>query len=454
MIEILPLFESFAPVLRATTSKQMSRIALAMIAMSGRVTMLGISRWAGAGGSYRTVQRFFSTVIPWASLFWLFFRTHLYRCEEVYLLAGDEVVVTKAGKATHGLDRFFASLYGKAVPGLAFFALSLVSVQARHAFPMAIEQILRSAADKAASKAKAVAQPAKPAHPKSSQKAPVGRPKGSKNKCKAEVQLTPELLRIQVLVAALLQRIAGFVPLTYLLLDGHFGNHNAYQMARQSNLHLISKLRNDSALYFPYTGAYAGHGPHRKYGDKVDYRHLPDQYRQATHLNGRIQTCFYQAALWHKQFAQPLNVVITIKTHLDTHARAHVVLFSSDLALTYDKLFDYYCLRFQIEFNFRDAKQFWGLEDFMNIAPTAVTNAANLSLFMVNLSYRLLLDLRRLQPAFSVLDLKALTRGYRYVTETIQLLPQKPDPFLLTQICNQVAALGQIHPTQLVPDPT
>jgi len=29
----------------------------------------------------------------------------------------------------------------------------------------------------------------------------------------------------------------------------------------------------------------------------------------------------------------------------------------------YDKLIDYYQLRFQIEFNFRDAKQYWGLED-------------------------------------------------------------------------------------------
>ena len=37
---------------------------------------------------------------------------------------------------------------------------------------------------------------------------------------------------------------------------------------------------------------------------------------------------------------------------------------------------DYYKLRFQIEFNFRDAKQFWGLEDFMNLSQTAVTNAA------------------------------------------------------------------------------
>jgi hypothetical protein len=26
--------------------------------------MLGLSRWAGEGGSYRTVQRLFSTVLP------------------------------------------------------------------------------------------------------------------------------------------------------------------------------------------------------------------------------------------------------------------------------------------------------------------------------------------------------------------------------------------------------
>ena len=226
--------------------------------------MLGISRWAGAGGSYRTVQRFFATVLPWASLFWLFFRTHLYRSEEVYLLAGDEVVVTKAGKATHGLDRFFASVYGKAVPGLAFFALSLVSVQTRRAFPIAIEQVIRSVSEKAASKAKASAKPGKAARPKGSRKCThrvsAGRPRGSKNKNKTEGQLTPELLRIQGLVDALGQRIAGLLPLTYLLLDGHFGNHNALRMARQCHLQLISKLRNDAVLYLPYAGPYAGRG--------------------------------------------------------------------------------------------------------------------------------------------------------------------------------------------------
>jgi hypothetical protein len=54
--------------------------------------MLGISRWAGVGGSYRTILRFFHTVIPWATLFWLFFRQHLFRANEIYLLAGDEAI--------------------------------------------------------------------------------------------------------------------------------------------------------------------------------------------------------------------------------------------------------------------------------------------------------------------------------------------------------------------------
>jgi putative transposase len=120
-MDILALGQCLQPHVTATTCRQCSRIMSAMLVMTGRVTMLGLSRWAGTGGSYRTVQRFFATVMPWATLFWVFFRHHVSRSEDSSLLVGDEVVVTKAGKITHGLDRCFASLYGKPVPGLAFF---------------------------------------------------------------------------------------------------------------------------------------------------------------------------------------------------------------------------------------------------------------------------------------------------------------------------------------------
>ena len=109
---------------------------------------------------------------------------------------------------------------------------------------------------------------------------------------------------------------------------------------------------------------------------------------------------------------------------------------------------DYYSLRFQIEFNFRDAQQYWGLEDFMNVPPNGVTNAANLALFMVNVAYRRRADLHPRAPDYSVLDLKADCRGYKYVEETIKMLPEKPEPVLLAQIRTHVAGLGRIHAAQ------
>jgi len=297
--------------------------------MTGRVPMLGISRWTGSGGSYRTGQRFFSQALPWATLFGVFFRQHISRAADVYLLVGDEVVATKAGKHTHGLDRFFASLYGKPVPGLAFFAFSLVSTQPRRSFPIRVEQVVRSDAEKVASKAKADAK----TQTSSTAKRRPGRPKGSKNTPKADGSLTPEFARITGMLVALLQLIAGLIPLRYVVLDGHCGNHNALHMARQCALHLISKLRYDAALYFPYTGPYAGRGPRRHYGRKVDDDALPDQYLKATTVEGHMQTCVYQRQLLHKECTHPLHVVILAKTNLRTQARAPVGLCSSDLDL-------------------------------------------------------------------------------------------------------------------------
>jgi len=444
MPAILPFLLCLQPEVTLTTIRQFARIVPALLAMTGRVTMLGIARWTGDGASYRTVQRFFSTVIPWAALFWLFFRTQLFEPDDVYLLAGDETVVTKSGKHTPGLDRFFASLYGKPIPGLAFFALSLISTKQRRSFPLAFEQVVRSAEEKGATKA-TVATP--------STKRKVGRPKGSTTTAKTIPELSPELTRIQALIRALLTRIGDVLPLTYLVLDGHFGTAAALHMAQTCHLHLISKLRSDSALYLPYDGRYAGRGPKRIYGDKLNPRAIDERYLCQTTVEKAIETRTYQLQARHKTFAQLLNVVCIVKTNLKTQAQAHVLLFSSDLAVTFDKLLDYYCLRFQLEFNFRDAKQYWGLEDFQTTHPTRVTNAANLSLFMVNLVERLLRDERRTQPAMSVLDLKAQCRGAKYVEETIKLLPEKPEASLLERIITKVVGIGRIHaaPADSVP---
>jgi putative transposase len=199
-------------------------------------------------------------------------------------------------------------------------AFSLVSVHARRAFPVRVEPVMRSAAEKAASTAKAAAKQQKPSTPS---RRP-GRPKGSRHTPTADVPLTPEWSRITAMLEALLTLIAGMIPLTSLGLDGHFGHHHALHMARQSHLHLISKLRCDAALYFPDAGPYAGRGPRRTYGSKVDDGNMPAKSLTETAVEGHIKTRVYQAPLLHKAFAQPLHVVLITKLNRRTQAQAHV----------------------------------------------------------------------------------------------------------------------------------
>ena len=137
--------------------------------------------------------------------------------------------------------------------------------------------------------------------------------------------------------------------------------------------------------------------------------------------------------------------MIVVKTNQRTAAQAHVILFSADLELGYEKLIDYYRLRFQIEFNFREAKQYWGLEDFMVVNETPVYNSANLAMLMINLSQVLMRPMRENCPAFSVNDLKALFRGRQYVLEALKLLPQMPAANIIKQVVEQAANRGRIN---------
>jgi putative transposase len=434
MPDIMVLFACLSQCLEPTPLRQLGRVIEAMLAMSGRVTMRGLSRWSGKGGSYRTIQRFFNASLHWCHLNWLLIRHHVLDADDVVLMSGDHVVVTKSGKMTYGLDRFFSSLYGKTVPGLCFLSLSLLSVKRRTSYPVLTEQVAK------------VCEAAAQAQSTKKSRGQRGRPQGSKNRNRREVALSPSLRFIQEHIQSLLKQIGDAFKVVYFIFDGELGHNDAMQMVRQVGLHLVSKLRHNSALYFPYAGPYAGRGPYRKYGKKLDYRNVPSAYLQATSIDEGIETNIYQLALWHKKFAEMLNVVVIVKTNLQTHKTAHVVLFSSDLTLGSAQLIDYYRLRFQLEFNFRDAKQYWGLEDFMSVNARPVYNSANLAMFMVNVSQALMRPMRAQWPAFSVNDLKAWFRGRKYVVETLQLLPAMPDAICIDQVVSQMAALGRINP--------
>jgi putative transposase len=430
MTDIIALIACLAAYLSSAALNQLSQLIFAMICIPGRVTTLGLSRWSGPGGRCRTLQRWYQTPFHWARLLWVVVRTHLLKGDGPYLLAGDDVGISKAGQRTHGVGRFYSSLAGRPIPSLSFLTVSLIDVESRRSYPLQVAQHLPTGK---------VAVPLAPV-----EKRRPGRPKGSKNHAKAAPVLNAELTLLEQVLRAVTLRIAP-LKVRHVVLDGAFGTYPATFMVRRCALHLISKLHHNAALYLPYAGPKPRRGPTPRYGAKLDYSALPAEHLCQTVIDGRYQVDTYQMTLLHKDFPHPLNVVIVVKTNRHTHRRGQVVLFSTDLTLSALQLVDYYSLRFQIEFNFRDARQFWGLEDFMNVSPTAVTNAVNLAFLMVNLSFLLVRPFRLYQPQFSILDLKAHYRAQRYLHETIKLLPLSPDPDLIPELERKVLSLGAIH---------
>jgi putative transposase len=430
MPEIIAVLACLESQMTKSTLHQLRQIVQAFLCIPNRATMLGLARWSEKGGSYRSLQRLYQTPIHWLVLHWLLLKTWFLRSDGLYLLAGDEVVVSKAGKKTHGVGRFYSSIAQQVIPSLSFLAVSVLDVAARQSYPLHIEQLMPS--------------PPKEKPSQASLKRPPGRPKGSKNHAKGAAPLTPILALLQKSLAGLKAQIATLAA-KHIVLDGKFGNAPSIGVVRETGLHILSKLRHDAALYLPFMGAKPSRGPTPRYGAKLDLTQLPQNLRLTQQLEGDYRMEIDQMQVYQKECSDLLNVVAIRKTQLKGGQGAQVLLFSTDLSLTAAQIIAYYSLRFQIEFNFRDAKQYWGLEDFMNVSPQAVTNAVNLAFFMVNVSQVLLKPYRQHEPQFSILDLKAQFRAQRYLNETIKLLPFLPDPHLISRIWQRLTRFGSIR---------
>jgi len=440
-MEILTLFGCCSHLLNRTSIRHLAIIAQAMLTLSGRVTIKGLSRWTQGSASSRTLQRFYAQSGPWAEVSVKFFEIHLFNSEEEYIIGGDTTTITKAGKETHGIDRFFSGVLGQVVKGLEFTVFSLMSVKQRKSYPLGVGQTVRSEAEKAELKEQRERRWKE--RQKKRKRKPRGRPPGAANKAAKEAVYSREMLRIGGLLKRLLGLIRCFVKVRHLCLDGHYGHAEAVRLAQENQLELVSKLRCDAALYEKYEGIYSGRGRRKKYGQKLNYEKMPPKYLQHSERQEEILTNYYQGRFVHRKFKGEINVVLIEKTNVKEQKAARVILFSSDLGLSWEKVIEYYSLRFQIEFNFREAKQHFGLEDFMNTSQTGVENAANLSFLMVNLSAKLLRQ--RADSCVGINDLKSQFRGEYYALETIKIVEPKAEENLIEKVKAVISRIGSIH---------
>ena len=117
-------------------------------------------------------------------------------------------------------------------------------------------------------------------------------------------------------------------------------------------------------------------------------------------------------------------MVIILRFDKNGIAKSHksrAVLFSTDMEADYNTIIDVYQVRFQIEFNFRDARQFFGLSNFKNVKKQQVLNVIGYAFFMVSLSNILIFEIKQKQPdcPLSIQDLKAFFRAEKYINELL-----------------------------------
>lgn len=456
VLEIEMLLTELSPLLNVKIGFLREIIKGIYCISSGGVTMKNISRWTSRGCSYRTIQRFFASPVDWLGMNMILFRTIVLGIPSGsrYVLAVDEVVEKKAGKKTWGVNWFYSSTAGKVIRSVSNHVISLVDTEKEYSFALTHQQTIKELPAKPKRKSKS-RKKSKTKITKSKNKVKIaqkkkqlGRPKGSKNKqnVKKKGLLYESFEALLTLVVPLLILLCP--NLKYVLADGAYGNKTCCLIVREFNLHLISKLNRNTGLYLPYAGKYSGRGRPRTYGNKIDYQKIPQQYLISDKSEDGVQTKIYQIkSVWTKTMPYLINVVIITKTILAENKTSRVVLFSTDLELEAKQLIKFYSLRFQIEFNFRDAKQYFGLADFKNIKEQQVNNAVGLALFMDNISLVLIEQAKTKweEKDISIQDLKAYYRAEFYLEAILNTLEIEPKAILNNHKFDHIRKIGAVN---------
>jgi putative transposase len=368
----------------------------------------------------------------------LLFVAYFFDPMDVYLLVLDETTEKKSGKSSYGLGSFYSSLSGKAIPSVSFLGAALVNVRTEKSHFLSCSQLIKPKKVEATVDSASLKEESNPVL-----KGKRGRPKGSKNKPYQE----PESLSFQtfkIAVDDLMAQLAKHcvvLKIPYLVLDGFYGNQHYLKYTQTKGLSIISKLKYNAALILPYQGKQNKvKGRPKKYDKKLDYAKIPKEALLTLakdHKLNKPNTKVWALQVYADTMREHLiQVVIIQKTDAQNKVVGQAILFSNDLKLDPLLLIKYYSLRFQIEFDFRDAKQFFGLSDFKNYKENQLTNAVNIA-FTCKLVAQILLEkYKKLlgNEKLSITDLKAIKKAemcYHYFLNTSE---KHPDEFLNDEI--------------------
>ena len=259
-------------------------------------------------------------------------------CGSAFAVAIDSSFIQKSGKNTYGLGYFYNSARGQAETGLEISTLALIDINYNTAYHLSSRQ-------------------------------------------------TPPLdplkeTRVDVYLKHL-QQDSSALPagVRYVLADGYYSKIKFINGVRKLDLHLISKLRHDAHLRWLYNGPQKPRGRPKQYDGKVHFHpHPGSRLEKVGEITG---IPLYTAVVNSVHFKQNIRIAYLVKAVGKKIQTA--LLYSTDVALSALEIYRLYKARFQIEFLFRDAKQFTGLLNSQARCKSALHFHFNASMTALNL---------------------------------------------------------------------
>ena len=371
-----------------------------ILALRGKVNFRNLSRYSDM--SARTYARQFDQPFDFIGLNRALIDQVLPR-DRPRLVVFDPCFIPKAGTHTPDLAYFWHGCHGRAEKGLEISAFSLVDLVHHTGYTLSAQQTpapVEERADKA------------------------------------------------TLIDAYLDHLHQVGPYlhaeeTHLAVDGQFAKKKWLDGVEAVGLHTIGKLRCDAHMRFLYTGPPRVHGSGRQktYDGKVDWQDL-SRFEYITEQDGLE---LYTQVLNHAAVKRTLRVVVVLDRRNPNKPR-YALLFSTDVDLDAVTLFYLYKARFQIEFIFRDAKQFTGLTDAQTRDPQRLHFHFNATLTTLNIAK---IEQRQAQPddqpmVYSIASVKAWYFNERFLQRFFSIFGWDGSWIKKSPLYQQLREFGQM----------
>lgn len=269
---------------------------------------------------------------------------------DILIAVQDSSFISKSGKKTHGLDFYWNGSAGKVEKGLEVDVIAAVKINdKKEGFTISAEQV--------------------PANQT---------PKSERKKKK-----TTDFSKIDFYLEHVKKVLPQLINLgiKYMAVDAFFAKSKYVNGIVELGLNVISKLRRDARLRRLYTGSQKARGRKKKFDTG---RVVADDFKDSLVTKIANEDIELKSCIAHSVSLNRTIKVVWIRKQIDAGRSGEAFLFSSDLKLETLSIYEFYISRFQIEFIFRDAKGFTGLEDCQSRDARRIYYHFNASLTALN----------------------------------------------------------------------